>query len=89
VLDGSLYELLEVRYGEGPVRATEALEPVVADPDVARLLGVDRGTPLLLVERTAFSAQGHAVEYARDLFRGDRTRVVVESMSASVRSGRR
>jgi DNA-binding GntR family transcriptional regulator len=89
VLDGSLYELLEIRYGEGPVRAIEALEPVAADQDVAGLLGIDRGSPLMLVERTAFSAEGHAVEYARDLFRGDRTRVVVESTAAPVRSGRR
>jgi GntR family transcriptional regulator len=85
-LDGSLYELLESRFGDGPVRATEALEPVVADQEEARLLGVDRGAPLLLVERTAFGRTGDAVEYARDLFRGDRTRVVVESTASAVPS---
>ena len=30
-LDGSLYEVLEERYGDGPVRAVERLEPVVAE----------------------------------------------------------
>jgi len=78
-LEGSLYELLERRYGEIVARATESLEPVVADAAVAAQLGVKAGSPLLLVERIAFGASGHAVEYARDLFRGDRTRVVVES----------
>jgi DNA-binding GntR family transcriptional regulator len=34
---------------------------------------------LLLVERTAFDVEGMPVEYARDLFVGDRTRVVVWS----------
>ena len=31
----------------------------------------------MLVERTAYAADGQPVEYARDLFRGDRTRVVL------------
>lgn len=78
-LEGSLYELLEERYGEPPRRAVERLEPLVADPPEAQLLHVKPGAPLLLVERTAYSATGEPVEYARDLFRGDRTRVLVES----------
>jgi GntR family transcriptional regulator len=78
-LDGSLYELLADRYGERPVRSVEGLEPVLADPDEGEALHVPAGSPLLLVERTAFDAEGVPVEYARDLFRGDRTRVVLES----------
>ena len=85
-LDGSLYAELEQRYGNGPVRAVESLEPVVADASEAALLGVREGSPLLLVERTAYDLAGHAVEYARDLFRGDRTRVVVESSAAMLPS---
>jgi DNA-binding GntR family transcriptional regulator len=34
---------------------------------------------LLLVERVAFDDSGRPVEFARDLFRGDRTRMVVWS----------
>jgi GntR family transcriptional regulator len=78
-LDGSLYELLEERFGERPVRAIERLEPVLADPAEAGTLGVRTGSPLLLVERTAFDADGVPVEFAQDLFRGDRTRVLIES----------
>jgi GntR family transcriptional regulator len=78
-LDGSLYELLGQRYGARPCRAVEKLEPVRADSHVAQLLGVGRGAPLLLVERVAFDAAGSPVEFARDLFRGDRTRMVVWS----------
>jgi DNA-binding GntR family transcriptional regulator len=33
----------------------------------------------MLVERTAFDIEGVAVEYARDLHRGDRARFVVEA----------
>jgi len=76
-LDGSLYELLDASYGLRPHRARESLEPVVAGVREAEALEVDEGAPLMLVERTAYAADGHPVEYARDLFRGDRTRVVL------------
>jgi GntR family transcriptional regulator len=76
-LDGSLYELLEVRYGLRPHRARESLEPVTAEVREAEALEVDVGAPLMLVERTAYARSGEPLEFARDLFRGDRTRVVV------------
>ena len=38
-----------------------------------------KGRALLLVERVAYAADGVPVEFARDLFRGDRTRIVVWS----------
>jgi GntR family transcriptional regulator len=76
-LDGSLYELLEVRYGLRPHRARECLEPVIAGVREAEALEVTEGAPLMLVERTAYARSGEPVEFARDLFRGDRTRVIV------------
>jgi DNA-binding GntR family transcriptional regulator len=76
-LDGSLYELLEVRYGQRPHRARESLEPVTAGVREAEALDVAEGAPLMLVERTAYARTGEPLEFARDLFRGDRTRVVV------------
>jgi len=78
-LEASLYELLEREYGERPVRSVERLEPVVAEPSMAGVLHVAPGSPLMLVERTAYDREGTPVEFARDFFRGDRTRVVVES----------
>ena len=76
-LDGSLYELLEVKYGLRPYRARECLEPVTAGVREAEALEVAEGAPLMLVERTAYARSGEPLEFARDLFRGDRTRVVV------------
>ncbi len=76
-LDGSLYELLAENYGLRPHRARESLEPVVAGVREAEALDVDEGAPLMLVERTAYSLDGQPLEFARDRFRGDRTRVVV------------
>jgi len=76
-LDGSLYELLEERYGQRPWRARESLEPYSAGVREAEALEVKEGAPLMLVERTAYAQAGQPVEYARDLFRGDRTRIVM------------
>ena len=78
-LRGSIYQLMRDLYGRAPVRVVEALEPVVAQEHSAELLGIAAGSPLMLVERTAFDANGVAVEYARDLHRGDRARLLVEA----------
>jgi GntR family transcriptional regulator len=76
-LDGSLYELLETRYGQRPHRARESLEPVIAGVREAEALEVKEGAPLMQVERVAYARGGQPVEFARDLFRGDRTRIVM------------
>jgi GntR family transcriptional regulator len=76
-LSGSVYALMRDAYGLGPVSAVERLEPVAARPHEAQALGVPEGCPLMLVERTAYAAEGVAVEFARDRHRGDRARFVV------------
>jgi GntR family transcriptional regulator len=68
-----LYELLG---DDAPVRAVERIEPVAADADDAAALRLQVGAPLLLVDRIAYDAAGEVVETARDVFRGDRTRIV-------------
>lgn len=84
-LTGSLYELLARRYHQKPHTAVEGLEPVIARPEEAKLLEVDEGSPLMLIERTAFTASGMAVEHARDLFRPDRVRISLQTGIGSVR----
>jgi GntR family transcriptional regulator len=78
-LEGSLYDLIRARYDDVPVRALERLEPALARPDEAAALEIEPGAAVMLVERTAYSATGRPVEHSRDVFRGDRTRVVWES----------
>ncbi len=78
-LTGSLYALLRSVYGHEPRVADELVDPVVAGAQEAGLLAVAVGTPLLRVERTAFTAAGLSVEFARDLFRPDRVRLRVRS----------
>jgi GntR family transcriptional regulator len=75
-LTGSLYELLAEHFDAAPVRAVERIEPVVANEDEAAALHVRVGAPLMLVDRTAYDDAGLVVESARDVFRGDRMRIV-------------
>lgn len=74
-LTGSIYDLLRRCYGQTPHTAFETLEPVIARDDEAVLLRVDAHAPLMLIERTAFTAAGLAIEFARDLFRADRVKI--------------
>jgi GntR family transcriptional regulator len=78
-LDGSIYELIRTLYDDVPVRAQERLEPALARMDEAEALGIAVGAPVMLVGRTAFAADDRPVEISRDVFRGDRTRIVWES----------
>jgi GntR family transcriptional regulator len=78
-LTGSLYDLMRDLYSLGPVRAVERLEPVLARAHEAEALDVPVASPLMLVERTAYAADGTAVEYAHDRHRGDRARFTIET----------
>jgi GntR family transcriptional regulator len=74
----SIYRLMATRHDARPVRASQTFEAVAADAVEAELLGVAAGSPLMLVERTAWDARGRAVEQARDVHRADRSRFVTE-----------
>ncbi len=74
-MGGSIYELLDTRYGIRPEDVVEHLEVVAASAEEASLLGVGAGTPLLAIARTSSTADGKPFEFSQDLFRADRTRV--------------
>jgi GntR family transcriptional regulator len=79
-LGGSLYELLGAHYGLRTGEAEERIEVVAAGAAEARLLELRRGAPLLAVARTAWDADGVPFERSHDLFRADRSRIVVRSL---------
>ena len=62
------------RYGIDPCTADESIEPAVLEPADARHLGARPGAPAMVVTRTARDREGRAVEFARDVYRGDRAR---------------
>lgn len=78
-LTGSLYSLMRRRYDLAPFTAREWLEPVNASDEEADLLGTEPGMPLMLVTRTSYTESGKPVEHAYDRYRGDRTRIALQT----------
>ena len=64
---GSIYSFFETAYGLRMIRAEERLRAVSADAFTARQLKVKLGTPLLSVDRIAFTYGDKAVEWRRGL----------------------
>ncbi len=81
-LGGSLYELLAEHYDTAPGEAEERIEVAVAGPDEASILATERGAPLLSIMRTTRDIDGLAFEYSHDLFRADRTTIMVRTPAA-------
>jgi len=79
-LTGSLYALLRSA-GHTPFSATEVLEPVIASPEYADLLWMAAGSPLMLVQRTAYDKEGRPVEHSHDYFRPDRMRITLRTQA--------
>ncbi|MBA3590405.1 MAG: GntR family transcriptional regulator [Methylibium sp.] len=60
--DTTLYGLMQQRFGITVVRIVEHLEAVAAPADVAALLAVTAGHPLLRIVRTGYSYGGEAAD---------------------------
>lgn len=64
---GSIYSFLETAYGTRMVRAEERIKAVSATRAAAGYLDIDPGTPLLSVDRVAYTYGDKPVEWRRGL----------------------
>ncbi len=85
-LGGSVYELLEEQFGVKPAEATERIEVVLASADEAAILDIEPGAPLMAITRTTTDTDGEPMEFSRDLFRADRTRIVVRTQGGAAQA---
>lgn len=81
-LTRSLYEILRTEYGLEPEHAEETIDVLEADSYVASVLGIPTGASLVQIYRTTIATNGAVMEFAHDLFRGDRTRVHLRRFGA-------
>ena len=65
---GPMYGLFETEFGTQMIRAAEKLKAVLADDIAEELLKAPRGTPLLSVERIAYTYGDRPVELRRALY---------------------
>ncbi len=73
----SLYAALE-RAGFQPVRALQRLRAVIIGPAEAALLEIATGSAALDIQRIAYIADGHCVEFTRSFYRSDTFDFVAE-----------
>jgi len=74
----SLYEFLEKDCGLWLSRGRRYIEAVAANDVQARLLGIDRGAPLVSLDSITYLENGTPLEYYHAVHRGDRSRFEVE-----------
>ena len=76
VARGSLYALLDERYGLRVVAVQQVIEPTVTSEEESVHLNQPLHAPALLVRTTARDDTGRVLEFARSMFRGDRYAIV-------------
>jgi len=62
--------------GQSVVAAEQMLEPILADPELARHLDLPVGAAVLLIERRFLSVRKTAIYLTRAFYRGDRYRYI-------------
>lgn len=85
---GSLYTALEEICGLTVASGTRTVEAVSARSQLAHLLGVQKGEPLLKIESISYLSNGRPIEYYEAWHRGDRSKIEIEiaaGMSEPVR----
>jgi GntR family transcriptional regulator len=84
--DRSLYEFLEFECGLFIARGRRYIEAVAANDVEAKLLNVDRGAPLVMLDSISYLEDGTSIEYYHAVHRGDRTRFEVELLRTRIQS---
>ncbi len=69
-----IFSLFEDKYGIQLGEAEYRIEATRASGVVADALGINRGAPVLAIERTTYSASGEPVDFEQMSYRGDRIR---------------
>lgn len=73
-LTQSIYTLLRTEFGQTIDRAEQSIGAISSDGELARVLGVPSGTPLLAFDRVAFAGTTR-VEHSYSWYRSDRYQV--------------
>jgi GntR family transcriptional regulator len=82
--NGSLYGVLEERHGLTVVGGRRVVEAVTAERELARLLQVEAGAPLLFVESVSWDRNLRPFECYRAWHRADRTKIDVQVVHEDV-----
>ena len=74
----SLYKTLAGKYNVYVTKAEERFEPILVGSSDSRLLGVEEGSPALLLDRVAYNSSDKAVELSCCIIPGSKCRLFSE-----------
>jgi GntR family transcriptional regulator len=80
----SLFSTLEHDYGVELAHADEEVDATAAEPRIAELCAVPRGTPLLRIRQVIYSTKGKATIYVIGFYRSDRHTLLIRRFRSSV-----
>lgn len=72
----SVYEVLEKQYHAHPHEAEDVVTAGPATREEARLLGINKGAPVIRLRRTSTDRQGRTVEYSKVVLHAERYQFV-------------
>ncbi len=75
----SIYSLLEGKYHYKLYRSENTLEAKSAEKEEADLLSIEIGSPVLVLKRVVYFEDGAPFEYAKDIYRADRTKFKIRT----------
>lgn len=82
--DKSLYQTLRTMFGAEIVRVKRSIEALPASSELAELLEIEVGAPLMYIENTAYAADDRPMEFYVAWRRGDRSRFEFEYVVSDV-----
>ncbi|MCL6479001.1 MAG: GntR family transcriptional regulator [Peptococcaceae bacterium] len=70
--DSSLSNLVSAHSDRMPVTCKRVLQAAIVNEEEAAVLGVDRNTPVFLVEQTIYDVENNPIGWGKSVYRGDR-----------------
>jgi len=74
---GSIFELLENKYGIKIISSEKIIEAGVAGKEEANLLKISTGDPVLIIRYTTYDNYNDRIEYAEGIYRADKYKYMV------------
>ena len=78
LISRSIYDIIRKDYHLNLVRAVQTLEPIATNEYESEILGVKMSSPALLITRISYDNNNVPIEFAKDIYRGDRSRFYIE-----------
>ncbi len=78
----SLYTLLEHECGIHLTHAQQSMEAIAANAFESELFGIEKGSPMLLLEGVAWTSDGVAGEFFKAVYRGDRFKFALRAVES-------